>query len=85
MNYLQGKRVKGFLYINIPLPIPLANGLQIEKSVFDTVLRPPNSIIRNSFFNPSACFAQYYNIVEDLSQAPCAISTLEVLQTCLTQ
>ena len=30
-------------------------------------------------------FPNHYNIVEDLAQAPCAMSALEVLQTCPTQ
>ena len=29
--------------------------------------------------------AQFYNVVEDLAQAPCAMSTLEVIQSCPTQ
>ena len=32
-------------------------------------------------FNPNARVAQFYNVVEDLAQAPCTISTLEVLQS----
>jgi hypothetical protein len=35
--------------------------------------------------NPKARSAQNYNIVEDITQAPCAMSALEVLQTCPTQ
>jgi hypothetical protein len=36
-------------------------------------------------FNPHACAAQNYNIVEDLAQAPSVMSALEVLQSCPTQ
>jgi hypothetical protein len=36
-------------------------------------------------FNPNARAAQNYNIVEYLVQAPCAMSTLEVLQHCPSQ
>ena len=36
-------------------------------------------------FNPSVQAAQNYNIIEYLAQAPCAMSTLEVLQQCLSQ
>jgi hypothetical protein len=36
-------------------------------------------------FNPHSRVAQNYNIVEDLAQAPSAMSTLEVLQSCPTQ
>jgi hypothetical protein len=46
---------------------------------------PPNSTILKSTFNPSSRAAQNYNIVEDLAQAPCAMSTLEVLQNCPSQ
>ena len=49
------------------------------------ILCPPKSTIRKSVFNPNARVAQFYNFVEDLSQAPCAMSTLEVLQICPTQ
>ena len=49
------------------------------------VLHPPKSTLRKVVFNPNARAAQFYNVVEDLSQAPCAMSTLEVLQSCPTQ
>ena len=49
------------------------------------ILRPPKSTLRKAFFNPNAQAAQFYNVVEDLAQAPCAMSTLEVLQSCPTQ
>ena len=63
---------------------PPANNILIEKSIIDAIFRPPKSTIRKSIFNPNVRDAQYYNIVEDLTQAPCAMSTLEVLQTCPT-
>jgi hypothetical protein len=59
---------------------PPSGPLQIEKPNFDSILRPPKSTIRKSTFNPNSCAAQNYNIVEDLAQAPCAMSALEVLQ-----
>jgi hypothetical protein len=59
---------------------PPSGSLQIEKPTFDSILRPPKSTIRKSTFNPSSRAAQNYNIVEDLAQAPCAMSSLEVLQ-----
>jgi hypothetical protein len=59
--------------------------LQIEKPSFDSILCPPKSTIRNSTFNPSSRAAQNYNIVEDLAQALCAMSSLEVLQHCPRQ
>ena len=49
------------------------------------ILRPPKSTLRKSVFNPNAQVSQFYNIVEDLAQAPCAMYTLEVLQSCPTE
>ena len=54
--------------------------LSIEKSTLDMILRPPKSTLRKVVFNPNAWAAQFYNVVEYLAQAPCAMSTLEVLQ-----
>ena len=59
--------------------------LTIEKPTLDMALHPPKSTLRKAMFNPNAWAAQFYNVVEDLAQAPCAMSTLEVLQTCPTQ
>jgi hypothetical protein len=64
---------------------PPSRPLQIEKPNFDSILRPPKSTIRRSTFNPNTRASQNYNIVEDLAQAPCAMSTLEVLQNCPSQ
>ena len=49
------------------------------------ILCLPKSTLRKFVFNPNARAAQFYNIVEDLAQEPCAMSTLEVLQSCPTQ
>jgi hypothetical protein len=59
---------------------PPSGPLQIEKPNFDSILHPPKSTIQKSTFNPNSRASQNYNIVEDLAQAPCAMSTLEVLQ-----
>jgi hypothetical protein len=66
---------------------PPTNGpLHLEQSSLDTVLfPPPKGIFRKSAFNPHARAAQKYSIVEDLAQAPSAMSALEVLQSCPTQ
>ena len=65
---------------------PPPNGsLHIEKPISDTILHPRNNTIHKAVFNPNVRVAQNYNIVEDLAQAPCAMSTLEVLQNCPTQ
>ena len=82
MIFLQRNKVptdKSFS--STPHPI---NGLQIEKPVSNTILCTQKSTIQKSIFNPSVCDAQYYNIVEDLAQESCVMSTLEVLQTCPT-
>jgi hypothetical protein len=70
---------------NPPSVSPPSGPLQIEKPSFDSILRPPKSTIRKSTFNPNSRAAQNYNIVEDLAQAPCAMSALEVLQHCPNQ
>ena len=49
------------------------------------ILRPPKSTLWKAAFNPNSQATQFYNVVEDLAQAPCAMSTLEVLQSCPTQ
>ena len=59
--------------------------LSIEKPTLDMILRPPNSTLQKAVFKPNVRAAQLYNVVEDLAQAPCAMSTLEVLQSCPTQ
>jgi hypothetical protein len=67
-------------------PTPPTNGpLHLERPSLDTVLRPPNGVVRKLAFNPHDRAAQNYNIVEDLAQAPSAMLALEVLQSCTTQ
>jgi hypothetical protein len=61
-------------------PPPSSNPLNIENPISDLVLRSPKSAIRKATFNPNACATQNYNIIEDLTQAPFAMSALEVLQ-----
>jgi hypothetical protein len=70
---------------NPPSVSPPSGPLQIEKPSFDSILRPPKSTIWKYTFNPNSRATQNYNIVEDLAQAPCAMSTLEVLQHCPNQ
>ena len=59
--------------------------LSINKPTLDMILRPPKSTLRKDVFYSNAWAAQFYNVVEDLAQAPCAMSTLEVLQSFPTQ
>ena len=42
-------------------------------------------VLNNSGHNPNARDAQNYSVVEDLGHTPCAMSTLEVLQSCPSQ
>jgi hypothetical protein len=62
-------------------PTPPTNGpLHLDRPSLDTVLQPPpKGVVRKSYFNPHACVAQNYSIVEDLAQAPSTMSSLEVL------
>ena len=59
----------------------LANPLQIERPVLDSILRPPKASIKWATHNPNSRDAQNYSVVEDLAQAPCAMSVLEELQS----
>jgi hypothetical protein len=82
----KGKVTNGTLPDPSPSSVsPPSGPLQIEKPAFDSILHPPKSTIHKSTFNPSSHAAQNYNIVEDLAQAPCAMSALEVLQHCPSQ
>ena len=68
-----------------PTP-PTNDPLHLERLSLDTILRPPSKgVVKKSSFNPHAHAAQNYSIVEDLAQAPSAMSALEVLQSCPAQ
>jgi hypothetical protein len=54
--------------------------LQIEKPTFDVPLWPPKGVLSRMTHNPNTWASHKYNIMEDLAQAPCAMSTLKVLQ-----
>jgi hypothetical protein len=45
----------------------------------------PKGAFKKSSHNPNARATQNYSVVEDLSQTPCVMSTLEVLQSFPTQ
>jgi hypothetical protein len=55
--------------------------LQIEKMLGETMTCIPKGTFKKSSHNPNARAAQNYSVVEDLSQTPCAMFTLEVLQS----
>ena len=65
---------------------PLApNNFHIKRPVEDLVIQPPKGALQRTTHKTYARAAQHYNIVEDLAQAPSAMSALEVLQTCSSQ
>jgi hypothetical protein len=59
--------------------------LQIEKTLGETMTHIPKGSFKRASHNPNARATQNYSVVEDLSQTPCAMSTLEVLQSCPAQ
>jgi hypothetical protein len=69
----------------LPLLLHLPPLFRLRGMLLNQCCHPPKGTIRKLIFNPSARAAQKYNIVEDLAQAPCAMSMLEVLQNCPSQ
>jgi hypothetical protein len=59
--------------------------LQIEKTLGEMMTCIPKGAFKKASHNPNARAAQNYSVVEDLSQTPCVMSTLEVLQSCPAQ
>jgi hypothetical protein len=59
--------------------------LQIKKTLGETMKRIPKGAFKRASHNPNARAAHNYSVVEDLSQTPCAMSALEVLQSFRTQ
>ena len=55
--------------------------LQIEKMLGETMTHIPKGAFKKVSHNPNARATQNYSVVEDLSQTPCAMSALEVLQS----
>jgi hypothetical protein len=55
--------------------------LHIEKTLGETMTCIPKGTFKKASHNPNARATQNYSVVEDLSQTPCAMSTLEVLQS----
>ena len=47
--------------------------------------QPPKGVLQKTTHNPNTISTQHYSIVDDLNQSPCAMSSLEVLQSCPTQ
>jgi hypothetical protein len=59
--------------------------LQIEKMLGETMTCIPKGAFKKDSHNPNPRSTQNYSVVEDLSQTPCAMSALEVLQSCPSQ
>jgi hypothetical protein len=57
----------------------MINHIDIEKPTIDIIPHLPKGMLRQLMHYPNAKDAQNYNIFEDLSQAPCAMCSLEVL------
>jgi hypothetical protein len=55
--------------------------LHIEKTLGETMTHIPKGAFKKAPHNPNARAAHKYSVVEDLSQIPCAMSSLEVLQS----
>ena len=61
-----------------------SNPPMIEKPV-ETMPKIPKGVFKKTLHNPNDRAAANYSVVEYLSQTPCVMSALEVLQSCLTQ
>jgi hypothetical protein len=55
--------------------------LQIENTLGEMMTHIPKGAFKKASHNPNAMVAQNYSVVEDLSQTPCAMFALEVLQS----
>jgi hypothetical protein len=55
--------------------------LHIEKTMGETMTHIPKGVFKKASHNLNARVAQNYFIMEDLAQTPCAMSSLEVLQS----
>ena len=65
-------------------PAPPESPLRIEKTMDKPKVSPhiPKGVLKHSRHNPNARAAQNYSVVQDLGHTPCAMSALEVLQSC---
>ena len=62
----------------------MSTPLQIEKST-DPLPKIGKCVYKWASHNPNVRVSPNYSIVEDFSQTPCAMSSLEVLQSCPSQ
>jgi hypothetical protein len=80
-DFLEGD----FLPKDTPTSTPPNGPLTLERPSIVPILHPPKGFLHRIMHNPNAWATQHYNIVEYLTQAPCAMSVLEVLQSYLMQ
>ena len=68
-------------------PSPPESPFRIENPMDKPEAPPriPKGVLKRSGHNPNAWAAYNYSFVEDLGKTPCAMSALEVLQTCPSQ
>ena len=59
--------------------------LNIEKPTIDIVPHPPQGDLFRTMHNPNARYAHKKNVVKEISQEPCSIPIMEVLQYCPAQ
>ena len=59
--------------------------LQIENTLGETMTCIPKGAFKKYSHNPNTRASHNYSMVEDLSQTPCVMSALEVLQSCPSQ
>ena len=83
-SYDKQPKVEQSAHVDSPSQ-PQSNGpLTFEKPTFEAPSHPSKGTLRHTH-NLNAWAAQHYSIVEHLAQAPCAMSALEVLQSCPSQ
>jgi hypothetical protein len=58
--------------------------LQIRNTLGETMTCIPKGAFKKASHNPNVRATQNYSVVEDLSQTPCVMSSLEVLQSCFS-
>ena len=81
-DYNEPRQAPGKAVADGPPHPPISGPLEIEKPSLEPIVKPPpKGVLRRSSYNPNAHAAQHYSIVEDLAQAPSAMSALEVLQS----
>ena len=62
-------------------PVEALAPLSIEKPI-EPMPKIPKGVFKKTYHNPNARVSPKYSVMEDLAQNPCAMSTLEVLQSC---